>query len=67
LSLPLFPAMSTDDVARVACALKRAVKVDLLVDRCGSSLRTRASMRHAQHLLDRILPTTLPVFVSIER
>ena len=26
LSLPLFPAMSTDDVARVACALKRAVK-----------------------------------------
>lgn len=26
LSLPLYPAMSTDDVARVACALKRAVK-----------------------------------------
>ena len=26
LSLPLYPAMTTDDVARVACALKRAVK-----------------------------------------
>jgi dTDP-4-amino-4,6-dideoxygalactose transaminase len=26
LSLPLFPTMTTDDVARVACALKRAIK-----------------------------------------
>jgi len=26
LSLPLYPAMSTDDVTRVACALKRAIK-----------------------------------------
>src|SRR4029079_17918344 len=26
LTLPLYPTMTTDDVARVACALKRAVK-----------------------------------------
>jgi len=44
LSLPLFPAMSTDDVARVACALKRAVKLDLLVDRVRPRLRLAQSI-----------------------